>query len=780
MKYSYNWLKELSGTKKSINELAQLITEKSFEVEGIYDLAGSLNNVVVGKIVDIKKHPNADNLSLVKLAVGNQKFIEVVCGAKNINIGDLVPVALLGAKLLSGEEVQEKEIRGIKSEGMLCAQDELGLGNDHTGIMILDKDAQIGMKLEEYLKVNDKILDVDILSNRASDAASHVGLAREIAALSGEKLNYPWEDLKIKEKKSENLKVEIEDKELCSRYIAVKISGIKVEESPEWIKSRLISSGVRPINNIVDITNFVMLELGQPMHAFSFDESGEEIVVRKAKEKEKLELLDGSILELKKEDVLIASPKEILGLAGVMGGKKSGIKEKTKTIIVESATFNPVLVRKTRIHHGLPTEAAMRFEKNLDPELAEKAVARSIELFSQVCGGKAEEIQDIYPSPAKPEQIDLDLKYIESLLGEKINPKESKKFLESLGINIQSKENSFLATIPTFRPDIKTQEDLIEEIGRMYGYEKIEKQPLLAPVKRNPLNKKLLLERNIKNTLVDFGFWEVYNYSFYSREDANTLSLEKNHLELENPMNPEQGLMRTTLAAGILKKVSQNLKYFENPRIFEVANVFEFQKEKCIQRQKIAAAISLEKNKNDAIFFELKGYLEGLFKKLHIESINFSLKTKSDFFVLGKSANIQNKEKEIGIIGEVDKKVLEYFGIKKTVAFFELDFEDIVELTKKKVTFKNLPKFPSVKRDISIIIPKQLTYKEVLNNIKKSSKNLLSKIELFDVFEKDQEKSLAFHLEFSSGKKTLTSQEADKALEKIIKELENIGVKIRK
>lgn len=781
MRYSYNWLKEISKTKKDIEELGKLITEKVFEVEEIQNLAGTLNNIIVGKIVEIKKHPNADDLSLVKLAVGNEKFIEVVCGAKNINIGDLVPVALLGAKLMNGEEVQEREIRGVKSKGMLCAQDELGLGSDHKGIMILDKKARIGMKLNEYLEVDDKIMDIDILSNRASDAMSHIGLAREIAAISGEKLKIEEKKLPAEKNNSNELSVKIEEKEICSRYIAAKLSGVKVTESPEWIKSRLISSGVRPINNLVDITNFVMLELGQPMHAFSFEEIGKEIIVRRAKAKEKLELLDGSILELDKEDVLITSPGSILGLAGVMGAKKSAIEEKTTTIILESATFNPVSVRRTRIRYGLPTEAAMRFEKNLDPNLAEKAAARAIELFSQVCGAKVEAIEDIYPSPVNSWEIKLELSYIDSLLGEKIESKKSKVFLENLGMEIRDEEDHFLVTVPTFRLDLKTPEDLIEEIGRIYGYEKIKKQPLLTPIKRNPLNKKLLFERKLKNTLVDFGFWEVYNYSFYSKKDAQkfNLSAEK-HLELENPMNPEQELMRTTLAPGILKKISQNLKYFENPKVFEIANIFKFKENNYTQEEKLAAGISKELDKDKKIFFELKGYLEGLLKKINIDSFEFLPNKETSFLAPGKSADILVENKKIGEIGEVKTEILSFLGIKKPTAFFELDMKIIKDFADKKTLFKNLPKYPSVKRDISILVPREISYAEIVKDIRNSSDKALSKLELFDVFEKNQEKSFAFHLEFSSDKKTLTSQEADEILQKIINNLERRGVKTRK
>ena len=419
MKYSYNWLKEISKTKKTADQVVDALTMHSFEVESIEKMGNIPDSVVVGKILDIQKHPNADRLQLTKVDVGKEK-LDIVCGANNIKVGDIIPVATVGTKLQMGE-IKEAEIRGVKSFGMLCAEDELGLGNDHSGILILDSKTKVGITLAEALYCKDLILDIKVLPDRGHDAVSYVGMAREISVLDGKKLEYKVP--KLKTKKTNELKVAIEDKKLCPRYIGAVMDNIVVKDSPEWIKTKLLASGIKSINNIVDATNLVMLELGQPMHAFDFNEiSGDknkQLIVRNAKDKEKIILLDESEKELTKEDLVIADKEKVLAIAGVMGGKFSGIKNETKKIILESANFNQTSIRKTKTKHNMKTDASDRYEKGLDPNLTESAMARIIEIIESF-GGKLVGTVYNYPSKVKPTKEKFDLEYVNKMLGEKI------------------------------------------------------------------------------------------------------------------------------------------------------------------------------------------------------------------------------------------------------------------------------------------------------------------------------------------------------------------------
>jgi len=585
MKYSYNWLKELSGTKKSAIDLAQGITMRAFEVEGVEKVGQDFAGVVVGNILEITKHPNADKLQLTKVDIGKE-ILSIVCGAHNISVGDHVPVATVGTVLGEGFVIKEAEIRGEKSHGMLCASDELGLGTDHSGILLLDTKTKIGTPFAEVVGGKDEALEIKILPDRSHDALSHVGVAREIAALEGKTMEYAYDEIELPKTKSKKLEIKIENSKICSRYIGAVIENIKIAESPTWLKQRLEACGIRPISNVVDVTNYVMLELGQPLHAFDYDVIKSEIsnlksqiskiIVLNAKKGEKITLLDGSVKELIAEDIVIANEKHALALAGVMGGEDSGINENTKSIVLEAANFEAVSIRKTRTRLNILTDAAYRFEKDIDPNLAEKAMMRAIEILEHIADAKLEGIVDVYPKPKKPWTITLDLDYVDKLLGEKIPMQASKKILTSLGFTIKGSGKKLTITVPTFRIDATTQEDLIEEIGRIYGYDKVEPTAPLVQVKSPVLNEKRMFQRELKNILVAQGFDEVYNYSFYSQKDAGLAELGSiKHLELQNPANPDQALMRVSLIPNMLKNIAENLKNFREFHLFEIGRTYQ-------------------------------------------------------------------------------------------------------------------------------------------------------------------------------------------------------------
>ena len=800
MKYSYNWLKELTQTKKKPTELADLITKHAFEIEGLEKIGHGLENVVVGKILEIKKHPNADKLQLTKVDVGKE-ILAIVCGAHNIAVGDKVPVATVGTKLPNGIEIKAAEIRGEKSFGMLCAEDELGLGNDHSGIIILNKNVKAGTSVIGALELDDTMIEIDVLANRAHDAVSHVGMAREIAALENTKMSYDYDGLVLPKKKSNKISLEIKNKKICDRYIGAMIENVKVGDSPQWLKSRLRVCGLRPVNNVVDITNYIMLELGQPLHAFDFDKvknqkNKAEIVVRLAREDEKLTLLDGTQKKLKNEDIVIANKQKVLALAGVMGGIESGVDGETVNVVLEAANFAPSLIRHTRMKQGLFTDAALRFEKELDTKLAEKAMTRAIELFEHLADGTLEGIVDEYLNKSKNWSVKLEIAKIEKLLGMKVPSKECKRILVSLGCGVIEKKEILLVEIPTFRLDLQDQEDLIEEIGRIYGYEKIQATAPLAPIVAPKINEERAFVRKVKNLLVEKGFSEVYNYSFYSQRDAGLVELGNvKHLELKDPGNAEQALMRVSLIPNILKNVQHNLKHFKEITIFEIGRVFwvdgqVLPNEKTILVGAVVLENQTEKNRKAQNFFEAKGYCDNLLSQLGIVDYyydNFDpdgFEMPQTFWHQGRSAQIklEGSEKAVGFVGEVNPLILANLDIHTRVALFEFEMDNLRLISSEENEFKPLRRFPLVFRDVALVSQGGVLVDQILQTMQLAAGEMLLDADLFDMFDfADGSTSFAFHLTFGLDERTLKSEEVEKVLEKIILSLEKeLNVTLRK
>ena len=710
MKYSYNWLKELSGTKKSPSELAELLTMRAFEVEGIE------------------------------------------------KVGD------------------------------------------------------------------DTIIEIDVLANRSHDALSHVGMAREIAALEGKKLKYNVETKYIASLKKKrrggaaSLQVEIKDKKLCSRYIGAIMENIEVKESPAWVKVRLQSLGIRPINNIVDAANYVMLELGQPLHAFDLEKVSSvksqipnpksqinpkskiqnvTIIVRKSKDGEKIKLLDGTEKILSGEDLVIADSEKALAIAGIKGGADAEISEATKAIVLEAANFNSTAVRKSRIRLGLPTDASLRFEKEIDPNLAETAMARVIQII-EMFGGKTQEIADAYPIKARPWKIKLDLNYVNKLLGEKIPVKAISKILKNLGLRVTRFNSARRAgyglqitvTVPTFRLDLKTQEDLIEEIGRIYGYEKIKSQAPKVNLQAAPANAQRLFERQVKNILAGSGFSEVYNYSFYSVRDAGLAQLGTvKHLKLENPMNPDQALLRVSLIPKILENIRENLKYFKDFRIFETGRVY-WSDDTLLPREKrmLVGAIVLEKDRGSENFYEAKGYADNLLNKLGIKNFyydDFNASPIETFNVLWHESRraeikLEGHEHNIGFLGEINPLILADFDVHKRVVMFEFDLEALQRDIQIEKQYKPISKYPTIIRDVSMLSKSKIKVADIIKNIRKTGGNLILDAYLFDIFQKEGKTSYAFHLEFGADR-TLESKEVDILMSKIVSTLEkDLKVEVRK
>jgi phenylalanyl-tRNA synthetase beta chain len=667
MKYSYTWLKELSGTKKSPKELADLLTMRAFELEE------------------------------------------------------------------------------MKTEG---------------------KETQ---------------LEFSILPNRGHNALSHIGMAQEICAVEGRGYR---ESAGARLNLKPGLKVEIKDKKLCLRYVGAIIENIKVAVSPKWMQERLLVSGVKPINNIVDVTNYVMLETGQPLHAFDAEKTTGNIIVRKAKRGEEIRLLDEKIYELNENNLVIADSEKVLALAGVMGGFDSSISDKTTSIILESANFNSTSVRKTRTLHNIITESSHRFEREIDPNLAGIAMARAIEHFRKVCGPKigVSAITDAYLKKINPWPIKLDTDYVNRLLGEKIAISRMKNILENLGINAKATKNILVCEIPTRRIDLENQEDLIEEIGRVYGYENIEEQAPVVSVKTPPENLKRNFENDSRDIMTGFGFSEVMNYSFYGKEDIDKCRMkEEAHIEVSNPLSLEQQYLRRSLVPNILKNIELNLKNFPKIKIFEIGNKFCNDKGKFSEGTILMGALA-DNSAKDSLFFELKGKLQSFLDKIDIKNIEYQgLDAEYKFWNRSRAAKIICSGKKIGRIGEIHPQVLAKYGIKQRVAVFGLKISDLMEMKLSEKRYEAIRKFPSVKRDISMFIGENIKYSDIERNIHSAGAKLILGVELFDIFEKAGEKSLALRIEIGSSEKTLTFEEIDGVMGKIISALEKeLKVKVRK
>lgn len=789
MKYSYKWLKELSKTEQSASDLMKMVGLKGFELEGSENLAEQFDKFVVGEVLEFHNHPNADNLRLVKVDLGDGETTSIVCGAKNFEVGNKVPVALIGAVVPQNKmKIEKREVRGEVSSGMLCAQDELGLGKDHAGILILESDLCPGTPLVEALELDDVVLDFDVLPNRAHDCLSHVGIAREIAAMEGRKLDEIYAELS-KEQASGNVKIDIQNKEACSRYIGVILEDVVVGPSPKWMQARLVASGMEPINNVVDITNYVMLEIGSPLHAFDFNNIANEdgsvnIAVRNAKESEKLVLLDGKEIELHKDDLLIANDKKILALAGIKGGLDSGIEPSTTKIVLEAANFKGFDIRKARQRHGLSTEAQIRFEKSISPQLAEFAAARAIELLKEIAGAKVVALFDANFAQEQEKRENLHFDYAKGLLGAEVENQKMHEIISNLGFRIENETGEgFEVVVPFWRLDIEGQADLVEEIGRIVGYGDIESSPILENIAFANTNKLRKFEWKLISKMNGLGFDEVRLYSFYSEKEMHDCGIVQKHFEIENPLSEELSLMRTSLIPNLLKSVGENAKHFADFSIFELGREYHQNEEGRQEKRKIAGAC-FDANKKDAeLFYFLKGKLQSLFDNVSDEKIEFAVPSEweSQIYHKTRSAEIFVGGEKIGIFGQVNKVVAKRFGIKKPIIVFEFDVEKLFAKVAKEKTFQKIGKFPVVLRDLSMFVDFKKESAEIVKIIEVAGGDALQEVELFDVYEdkENNRKSLAFHLSFGKKDATFESEEIDLLTNKIIYSLESSGVEVR-
>ena len=788
MKISYKWLEEYVDINVTPEKLAELLTMHCFEVENIIYQGKGLEDVVVGEVLEKEKHPDADKLSVVKVKISDNEISEIVCGAPNIAIGQKVLVAKLGAEIPCGLKIEKRKVRGVESSGMVCAEDELGLGENHEGIMVLDEKSKVGTLAQDILGLDDVIFEIDILPNRAHDCLSHLGVAREVAVLLESKIKNQKSNMDLRiSNSSKELEVKIKNEELCRRYSAVIINSVKIKESPSWLKNRLESCDIRSINNIVDITNFVMLSIGQPIHAFDADKLNGKIIVRNAKKGEKIVSLDENKYELTENDLVIADEKNPIAIAGVMGGLETAVDENTKNIIFEAANFQGTNIRKTSSRLKLSSESSYRFEREIDPEIITSAIEMAVNLTKELSSGDIKDgVIDIYPSPEKRRNIKFNFSRIENLLGIEIEKEKVFSILISLGFEVSQNDDEIEVLVPTFRRDVEKANDIIEEIGRINGYEMIEEVFANVPMKSVIQDKTLLMEKDIRKTLEGLGFFEVYNYSFLGEKEISGVQLKiEDHLELQNPLSEEFMFMRTSLLPDLLNNTRDNLKHRDSFKLFELGRIYLKNSKDNVDERKILSGIMVSKNQKETLFYDAKEQLELILEKIGVERLSYrKIENPESFWHKGRSAEILSKKKVIGKIGEIHPIVLNNFDLTSKVIYFEIYIEELVSFYGEIKKYQKINKFPEVELDLSVVFNESVQWGEIKKAINSTSNNLIQGIEPFDIYRGENlgenKKSIAFRISYQAEDRTLTDEEVKTIQDEIIIKLEKLGGEVRK
>ncbi|MBS5857640.1 MAG: phenylalanine--tRNA ligase subunit beta [Clostridium sp.] len=800
MKASMEWLKEYSDIDVDAVKLGDILTMTGSKVETIEQRGNDIKNVVVGKILEIVKHPDSDHLVITQMDLGDEK-VQIVTGADNIKVGDIVPVAKDGSELPGGVKIKKGKLRGIDSCGMMCSVGELGLDiNQYTGqiehgIMILDKNLEnkLGEDIVDILNLREDIIDFEITPNRP-DCLAIEGLGRETAVSLGKEFKNPRkniDELKIEDKNEiEGLKVEIETPDLCYRYITRLVKNVKIAPSPEWLVRRLNACGIRSINNIVDITNYVMLEMGQPMHAFDINSiEGKHIVVRRAKNGEKITTLDEEERTLDENDLVIADETKPVAIAGVMGGMNSEIEKDTETVVFESASFYGGAVRKTAKKVGLRTESSSRFEKGLSPENALRAINRAMELVEEINAGEVVEGKiDVYPTKQKTNKINLDYDRINKLLGTEISKEEMIDTLEKLNIKVEND----IAIAPYFRTDIEQLADIAEEVLRFYGYDKLDTTLVESDTTIGIRNKEQKIEQKIKNVLVNSGLSEIYTYGFVSDKDLEKSKINKDLKEtsilIQNPLSDEYRLMRPSTIPSMMQTLATNAnKKNSSAKLFDISKSY-----KNINNEVENGEVPLQENiltigmyGDDIDFYTVKGLIENVLETSSINRYDIVRETENESYHTGRCANIKVGIDVIATIGEVHPEVLDNYGIEKRAYLAEVNLSKVTKYSKVNKKYVEVPKFPAVERDIAIIVDEKVEVGQIEKIITKKAKKLLEKMQLFDIYRNeklgDNKKSVAYSLIFRDKNRTLSDEEINVVMENIIGELQKtLNAELRK
>ena len=808
MKISYNWLKQFLQVDWEENKTSELLTDLGLEVEGIEtkeSIKGSLEGILVGEVLTCVQHPNADRLKITTVDLGTGDPVQIVCGAPNVDAGQKVPVATIGTTLYDdkgvGFKIKKGKIRGEESHGMICAEDELGLGTDHDGILILDKKLKVGTPAAEVFNIEtDQVFEIGLTPNRA-DAMSHYGVARDFRAgliqhgINLELITPSVSDFHVEQRRL-RIDVEVENKDLAPRYCGISIVDVEVKDSPEWIQNRLKSIGITPKNNIVDITNYVLHELGQPLHAFDASKiKGNKVIVKTLAQGTKFTTLDEVERELHSEDIMICDAESNpLCIAGVFGGINSGVSKKTTSIFLESAYFNPVSIRKTAKRHALNTDASFRFERGIDINFTKYALKRAAILIKEYANGKiASDVIDFYPEKIEDFQVFLSYESAFRLIGQEIDKETIKNILASLEIKISSETEGGLGlTIPSYRVDVQREADIIEEILRVYGYNNIKFSHKLNTSISFDSNKDISLENIVANQLTTLGFNETMANSLTKEEYSSFSENLKSEFNVTmlNPLSNDLKVMRQSLLFSGLESISYNLNRKNNSlKLYEFGKTYH-KYEKGYQEDKhLTIFVSGARTKDswtslsqNSEFFYLKGIVMSILERIGVTNIKTS-PVKSDVFSEGIVLSLgKNKLVEFGVI---KKKILKEFGIKQEVLFADFDWTSILSISgKKKIKVSMLPKFPSVKRDLALLLDLKITFKEIYDLAFQSERNLLKDVGLFDVYQGDKlpegKKSYAVSFVLQDNNKTLEDRQIDKIMQKLQQSFEkNLGAVLR-
>ena len=804
MLVSLEWLKEFVDIDMPPDRLADALTMVGLEVEELVAKSNEgLDKVIVGKIVAHKPHPNADKLSICEVDTGDGKSVSVVCGAPNAREGLLSPFAVVGAELPGGFKIGVAKIRGETSYGMLCSEKELQLSNEADGIMELPSEFEPGASIIEALGLDDVVFGIDLTPNR-SDCLSIIGVAREISAITGNPLRKPHIDFQEGKLNASDLaSVTIKDPDLCHRYAARVITGIKIGPSPYWMRRRLESVGLRSISNVVDVTNYVLMEIGHPLHAFDLENlSGRQIIVRRAMPEEQITTLDEVQRGLDTEMLVIADAEKPVAMAGIMGGSGSDVTDKTANLLIESAYFNPVSISKTSKALGMHTEASHRFERGTDIEGLITALNRTAQLIKQLAGGEiCKGIIDAYPTRREEIRVKLRPERVNAVLGTQLQPEDMLKYLSSIEFHVDKKDMT--VTVPSFRPDVEREIDLIEEIARLYGYDNI---PVTMPASEVPYEAeeehlnfvKTIYRDRIRNALCACGLTEVINYSFHGPNDFNLMELEddskyRNALTLSKPLNENQSVIRTTLISGLLANIIYNLnRQVSDIRIFEIGRVFHPKagKKQPDEPEYVSGAITGQvfsemwnQQTRNVDFFDIKGAVESILQSYGINDYTLRHSSRPPF-QSGRCAELMVKNEPIGIFGEIRRGVLDKYEINQEVYAYELGFDALLKYADFG-KFQPLPVFPSVYRDIALVMDFDILSSKIEDTIRSAGGEIIRSINLFDVYSGKQipegKKSLAYSIEYNSASRTLTDSEVDEVHSQIIHRLsEEFGIELRK
>lgn len=802
MKATLTWLKQFVDIDISPEDLAEFLTMRGLEVENLTKRYSELDTVVVGKIIEIIPHPHTKNLLLCQVYTGKGTY-PIVCGAKNVKVNDIVPVAMPGTTLPSGTRIEKITIRNVDSLGMLCSEADLGLGNDTQGIMVLPPNLRAGEKIISALQIDDYLFEFSITPNRP-DCLSIIGIAREVAAILNKTVKYPWISV---EERGEGIKkitgITVENHKLCLRYSARLISNVTVKPSPFWMRDRLSSIGIRPINNIVDITNYVLMECGQPLHAFDFEKLAQgRIVVRQAKNGEMLTTLDGQQHTLTQDMLVICDALKPIALAGIMGGLATEITDATSTVLIESAFFDPVCTRRASRMLGIVTESSTRFEKGVDPEGVILALDRAAHLMAEITGGEiAKNMIDIYPRPFLKREITLRTDLVNKSLGIELTANNIKSYLAKIEITCKKMNKGQLILIPpSYRHDLGQEVDLIEEVIRLHGYDKIPVSvptAALIPPKKDEFRR---LRGCVKEILTSSGYTEIITYGFISKGSFDKLEFpphdfRRRFVAIRNPLTEEQSVMRTTLLPGLLEAMQYNA-YHNNPnlRIFELGKIFIDRGSDSLPQEihmlsglvtGLRRDFSWYASSERVDVFDIKGSLEILLEQMGVKDASFVRRSCPPYLKMNAFSELVINGEGIGFMGEVKKEVLERYDLQETAYIFDLNLDLMLKYFSKERMYKPLPKYPAIMRDVALMVDEAFEFGEVLEIVKDPDHKFVEDIQIFDIYKGKQinpgKKGLTFRITYRSSERTLEDREVNEIHQRIISKLiKKPGVGLRK